>query len=112
MARPDAPVLVLTTAPLELDAAALARTLVAGQLVACVNILPPMQSVYRWQGAIESASEVQLVMKTTMGCVEELRERLTRLHPYQVPEFLVIEACGGSIEYLEWLRLETAQPPR
>ena len=111
MARPDTPVLVLTTAPITLDAAALARALLSEQLVACVNILPPMQSHYRWQGAIESASEHQIVMKTTMARVEPLRERLTTLHPYEVPEFLVIEAIGGSEAYLGWIRLETS-PPR
>jgi periplasmic divalent cation tolerance protein len=111
MARPDTPVLVLTTAPVDVDAAALARTLLVEQLVACVNILPVMQSHYRWHGAIESASEHQIVMKTTMGCVDGLRERLTTLHPYEVPEFLVIEAIGGGDAYLEWVRVETA-PPR
>ena len=95
-----------------MDAAAVARTLLGEQLVACVSILPLMQSHYRWQGAIESAPEHQLLMKTTMACVEQLRERLATLHPYEVPEFLVIEASGGSEAYLEWLRLETAQPPR
>jgi periplasmic divalent cation tolerance protein len=111
MARPDTPVLVLTTAPTTLDAAALARTLLSEQLVACVNILPVMQSHYRWQGAIESASEHQIVMKTTTARVEQLRERLTTLHPYEVPEFLVVEAVRGSDAYLGWIRLETA-PPR
>ena len=111
MAQSDTPVLVLTTAPMELDAAALARTLLSEQLVACVNILPVMQSHYRWQGAIESASEHQIVMKTTMARVEQLQERLATLHPYEVPEFLVIEATGGSDAYLGWIRLETA-PPR
>ena len=111
MAHPDIPVLVLTTTPLDLDAAVLARTLLSDRLVACVNILPPMQSHYRWQGVIESASEHQGVMKTTMGCVERLRERLASLHPYAVPEFLVIEAVDGSDAYLGWLRLEAA-PPR
>ena len=110
MARPDTPILVLTTAPIDLDAAALARTLLSERLVACVNILPAMQSHYRWQGAIESATEHQIVMKTTAACVERLRERLSALHPYEVPEFLVVEA-GGSDAYLGWVRLETT-PPR
>ncbi len=112
MAHPDTPAIVLSTVPPDLDAAGLARTLLREQLVACVNILPPMQSLYRWQGTIESASEHQLVMKTTMGCVERLRARLATVHPYEVPEFLVIEASGGSEAYLEWLRLETPPPPR
>jgi periplasmic divalent cation tolerance protein len=111
MAHPDTPVLVLTTAPITLDAAGLARTLLSEQLVACVNILPVMRSHYRWQGVIESASEHQIVMKTTTARVEQLRERLTSLHPYEVPEFLVVEASGGSDAYLGWIRLETA-PPR
>ena len=111
MAHPDTPVLVLTTAPIDLDAAALARALLSEQLVACVNILPVMQSHYRWQGAIESASEHQIVMKTTMARVEQLQERLATLHPYEVPEFLVVEAVGGSDAYLGWVRLETG-PPR
>jgi periplasmic divalent cation tolerance protein len=112
MAQPDTPVIVLTTTPIDLQVATLARTLLSERLVACVNVLPVMQSHYRWQGDIESAPEHQLVMKTTMGCVEQLRERLTSLHPYEVPEFLVVEAVGGSEAYLRWLRLETAQPPR
>jgi periplasmic divalent cation tolerance protein len=112
MTRFDTPAIVLTTAPPELDIAGLARTLLSEQLVACINILPAMQSVYRWQGAIEAAAEHQLILKTTVGCVERLRERLATLHPYDVPEFLVIEASSGSDSYLEWLRGETAQPPR
>jgi len=112
MAHPDTAAIVLTTAPPELDVPSLARTLLSEQVVACVNILPAMQSLYRWQGAIEAAVEHQLILKTTMGCVERLRERLTALHPYEVPEFLVLEVGGGSDAYLGWLRGETVQPPR
>jgi periplasmic divalent cation tolerance protein len=105
-----AAVVVLTTAPLDLDVAPLARMLLSEQLVACVNILPPMESFYRWQGAIESATERQLLLKTTVACVERLRERLHALHPYDVPEFLVLHPSGGSKAYLEWIRAETRAP--
>ena len=109
MAHPDTPVVVLTTAPADLDTTALARTLLAEQLAACVNVLPAMQSHYRWQGAIEAATEHQIVLKTTLACVEPLQARLMALHPSEVPEFLVIEAAGGSDAYLAWVRLETAR---
>jgi len=112
MAHPDTAAIVLTTAPREFDVATLARALVTEQLVACVNVLPAMQSLYRWHGVIESAAEHQLILKTTMGCVERLRERLAALHPYEVPEFLVLEVSGGSEPYLGWLRDQIAQPPR
>lgn len=101
---------VLTTVPSELDADALARTLVAEHLVACVNVLPPMQSVYRWEGAVEAATERQLVLKTSADRVEGLRERLHELHPYEVPEFLVLGVEGGSEPYLGWLWRETRRP--
>jgi len=111
MAHPDTAAIILTTVPPELDTATLARSLLSEQLVACVNVLPVMHSHYRWQGAIESASEHQLILKTTMGRVESVRQRLEALHPYDVPEFLVIEASGGSEGYLAWLRGETVPPP-
>jgi periplasmic divalent cation tolerance protein len=99
----DAYVIVLTTFPADGDAAALARTLVDERLAACVNVLPPMQSIYRWEGQVEAATERQLVIKTTAARVEELKARLDSLHPYDVPEFLVLPVSGGSDGYLRWL---------
>ena len=96
-------VIVLTTLPADADATPLARTLVYERLAACVNVLPPMQSIYRWQGNVEEASERQLIIKTTAARVEELKTRLSALHPYDVPEFLVVPIADGSDSYLRWL---------
>lgn len=96
-------VLVLTTFPADGDAEALARALVEEKLAACVNILPPMTSIYRWKGVVERANERQLLLKTTAVNVDVLRQRLLALHPYDVPEFLVIPIASGSPDYLSWL---------
>ncbi len=81
----------------------LAQTLVDEHLAACVNVLPPMQSIYRWQGQVHVDDERQLVIKTSSDRVEALQLRLRALHPYELPEFLVIEVAGGSQAYLDWL---------
>ena len=96
-------VIVLTTFPVEGDADAFARTLVTERLAACVNVLPPMTSVYRWKGEIEQASERQLVIKTARSSLDRLKARLTELHPYDVPEILVIQIADGGEPYLKWL---------
>ena len=67
------------------------------------NVLPPMRSHYRWQGTVQVDDERQLVMKTTSSRVEALRERLSELHPYEIPEFLVLRVEAGSEAYLSWL---------
>lgn len=97
-------VLVLTTIGADTDAAALARTLVNERLAACVNILPEMTSVFRWKGQVEQDREQQVIIKTTGGRVAALRDRLRQLHPYELPEFLVLTAGGGSEAYLAWVR--------
>ena len=91
----DGAVIVLTTLAAEADAAALARTLVEERLAACVNVLPEMTSVYRWKGDIEQDRERQLVIKTSGETIEALRARLRELHPYELPEFLVLNAQGS-----------------
>ena len=96
-------VIVLTTLAVGTDAATLARTLVAERLAACVNVLPVMTSVYRWEGRVEEDQERQLVIKTAEGRVTALVDRLRTLHPYTVPEVLVIQASGGSEDYLRWI---------
>jgi periplasmic divalent cation tolerance protein len=95
--------IVLTTFPADGDADALARALVGERLAACVNILPPMRSIYRWQGAVEEASERQLIMKTAASRVADLKRRLAELHPYDVPEILVLPVSDGGESYLEWI---------
>lgn len=99
--------IVLTTIGADADAVALARTLVEERLAACVNVLPPMSSVYRWKGQLEHDREQQLVIKTTAGRVAALEARLRALHPYEMPEFLVIRVDEGSATYLGWLREST-----
>jgi len=96
-------VLVLTTLGLDADAVGFARVLVEEHLAACVNVLPPMTSVYRWKGSVEQESERQVVIKTTRSRVDALAARLRKLHPYEVPEFLVIAVSDGSDAYLAWL---------
>jgi periplasmic divalent cation tolerance protein len=94
--------IVLTTLGADADAAAIARTLVDERLAACVNILPPMTSVYRWQGKVEQDREQQVVIKTGADRVAALQARLRELHPYELPEFLVLDATGSEA-YLAWV---------
>ena len=110
MTHPGSAVVVLTTLGAAADAVQLARTLVDEGLAACVNVLSPMQSVYRWQGAVEVATEQQLVVKTTAARVPALEARLRALHAYELPEFLVLTA-DGSAAYLAWIA-ESVKEPR
>jgi periplasmic divalent cation tolerance protein len=96
-------VIVMTTLPGDADVAALARALVEARLAACVNILPPMESVYRWEGEIEQERERQLVIKTSRGRVAALWDRVRELHPYDVPEFVVLPIVDGNDAYLRWV---------
>ena len=100
-------VIVLTTIASTVDGQELASILVTERLAACVNVMPEMVSVYRWKGAVESERERQLIIKTTVGRLEGLKERLHEIHPYQIPEFVVIPIAGGSDRYLSWLRQST-----
>ena len=81
----------------------IARRLVELQLAACVNIFPGVQSIYRWQGAVESASEVLMLIKTSAARSQEVQSAIASLHSYEVPEFLVLPVLGGSKAYLAWL---------
>ena len=96
--------LVLTSIAAEGDADAIAKALVEERLAACVSVLPPMQSTYRWKGTVESAAERQLLIKTKAAQVAALEVRVRELHPYEVPEFLVLAIDAGSPAYLSWLR--------
>ena len=96
-------VLVLTTVGAGTDAAALARTLVDERLAACVNVLPEMTSIYRWKGTVEQDREQQLVIKTTSDLIAALEARIRELHLYELPEFVVLSAEGGSAAYLAWV---------
>ena len=108
----DQYVVVLTTMPAAGDAAkTFARTLVTERLVACANLLPPMTSIYRWEGEVQEDEERQIVMKTVRGRVPALLERIRQLHPYDVPEFLVLPVAEGSEAYLQWIVGATSPGP-
>jgi len=104
-------VIVLTTVPTSEAAAAIAQSLIEARLAACVNILPPMTSVYRWQGQISRDTEQQLMIKTTAARAAAVRALIAEQHPYQLPECLVCAATEGSPDYLDWVRSETTLPP-
>lgn len=95
--------IVLVTAPKIKVARKLARAALAARLVACANLMPKIESHYRWRGKVESAREVLLVMKTTRPKIEKLWELIQEKHPYDTPEFLVLPVTGGSAKYLTWL---------
>jgi periplasmic divalent cation tolerance protein len=102
--------IALTTLPAEHDAEQFASHLVDERLAACVNILPPVRSVYRWKDTMERASETQLIIKTTRDQIERLEARIREMHPYEVPEFLVISVAHGGSAYLSWVRDSTVKP--
>ena len=97
------PVVVLTTVGLTFDAASLARELVEQRLAACVNIVPQIRSIYRWQGKVEDDGEQLLLIKTTSERLDALRESLSARHPYEVPEFVVLTMDEIRGPYREWL---------
>ena len=109
MGSPDPAVqVVLVTAP-DLDTAARrGRALVEERLAACVNLVPGLRSIYRWEGALHDDAEVLLLVKTRTDRLEALSARVKELHPYALPEVLALPASGGSPAYLEWLRTESA----
>jgi periplasmic divalent cation tolerance protein len=110
---PEPPVAVLAcycTCPDLASAERVAETLVSERLAACVNLLPNVRSVYRWQGAVERADEVLLLIKTTRERLDALAARVPALHPYELPELLAVEAVGGLPDYLDWVVAETRAP--
>ena len=99
--------IVLTTVPKD-AAPVLASRLVEERLAACVNVQPPMMSTYRWKGRIEREEECQLILKTTTARVDELERRLRELHPYELPEFIVLQPSFAGSSYAAWVEAETA----
>ena len=96
--------IVLVTVPDAETAKKIARALVEERLAACVNVVPGLTSVYRWEGEVREDAELLLVAKTTDDALEELGERVRALHPYSVPEILAIEADRGFERYLAWVK--------
>jgi periplasmic divalent cation tolerance protein len=100
----------LTTCPDAATAERIAETLVGEGLAACVNVLPGVTSIYRWQGVVERAGEVLLVIKTTEAGFAALEERLVALHPYELPELIAVPIDHGLPVYLDWVRNQIARP--
>jgi periplasmic divalent cation tolerance protein len=99
--------LIFTNMPDASTAQVLAQRLVADRLAACVNMLPGVQSVYHWQGAMEQACEVTLLIKTTQARYAELELAIKAAHPYQVPEIIATPIVAGLPAYLDWIIKET-----
>jgi periplasmic divalent cation tolerance protein len=95
---------VLCTCANEKDALRIANTIVEERLSACVNILPGIRSIYRWQEQLESEQEILLIVKTTHERFPMLRDRIVALHPYETPEILALPVVDGLEKYLIWLR--------
>jgi periplasmic divalent cation tolerance protein len=93
------------------EAQRVARALVEKRLAACVNVMPGVRSVYRWQDAIEDEEEVLLFIKTSRALMEELRGEIERLHSYEVPEVIALQVVDGSERYLAWMNRELAHKP-
>lgn len=98
---------VLTTAPNTEVGALIARALVEERLAACVNVIPGVRSIYCWKDEVQDDPEVVLIIKTRADRCEALAARIKDLHPYDVPEVLVLPAVGGSADYLAWIETET-----
>jgi periplasmic divalent cation tolerance protein len=103
---------VLTNLPDSESAFNLARTLVERRLAACANVLSPATSFFRWEGRLEAAPEVPLLLKTTTERYPELERALRELHPYDIPEILAFEADRGLPAYLEWVEAECKPHPQ
>ena len=102
--------LVLTTLPDKAGADALAARLVEQHLAACVNILAPCESVYRWQGAVETASEIPLFIKTTRDRYPALEAAVRAMHPYEIPELVALPITTGLPAYLDWVAASVTMP--
>jgi periplasmic divalent cation tolerance protein len=96
-------VLVLTTLPGDADGPAFGRALVDERLVACANLMAPMESVYRWEGQVVQETERQVILKTSRDRLSALWDRVRELHPYEVPEFIVLTIADGNDAYLRWI---------
>ncbi|MEQ1772514.1 MAG: divalent-cation tolerance protein CutA [Burkholderiales bacterium] len=109
MTQPNDVLLVLTNLPHREAAAELAKSLIAEKVAACVNILGACTSVYRWQGKIENAEEIPLLIKTTGARYAALEATIRRMHPYELPEIIAVPLAQGLSGYLQWVAEETRE---
>jgi len=100
-------IIVFITAPNEEESARIGHALVGERLAACVNIIRPVRSIYRWQGRIEDEQEVLMIIKTKKALFERLQDRVKKLHSYSVPEIIALPLVQGDAKYLDWLGQET-----
>jgi len=103
--------IVLTTIGSAEEGRKLARLLVDRQLAACVNLVPRIESIYRWQGAVDQAEEVLLIIKTTRSAFPKVQETIQENHPYDLPECVSVEVDAGSERYLSWIS-ESVSPQK
>lgn len=108
MSTPEETLLVITNLPDADSAGRIGRLLVEQRLAACVNILAPCTSVYRWNDAVETATEIPLLIKTTLARYPALQAALTAAHPYELPEIVAVPLLEGLPAYLAWVGAETA----
>ena len=104
----DAAIIVLTSLPDQEAAQALARTLLAGRLAACVNVGSSVESMYHWRGEIETAREVPVVVKTRRALYGAVEAAIVAAHPYELPEIIAVPVIHGLAGYLDWIDTETA----
>lgn len=103
------PLLVLTNLPDVASAEKLARALVESRAAACVNVFSACRSIYRWQGAVEAADEIPLLIKTTRAAYPRVEEVVRAQHPYDVPELIAVPITHGLPAYLDWVAKETEE---
>jgi periplasmic divalent cation tolerance protein len=104
--------IIFTTAGSQEEASKIAHALVERRLAACVNIVPRIESVYRWQGKVETAEEWLLLIKTQAELFERVRDAVKELHSYDLPECVMLEVTAGSQQYLNWIVENTDSPQR
>jgi periplasmic divalent cation tolerance protein len=103
MSNPENILLVLTNVPDTETASLLAETLITQKLAACVNILSPCQSIYIWEGNVERANEIPMLIKTTQLQYDALQAAIIKAHPYELPEIISINVDGGLPQYFQWV---------
>ena len=107
MPEQNQPLLVINTCPGSITAKNIATHLVANELAACIQIIPGVQSYFRWSGKVEVAEEYLLFIKTTAACLEQVEKAILKLHPYELPEIISVPITGGLSGYLTWINDST-----
>lgn len=104
------PILIMTNFPDKKGAVALAEALIDQHLAACVNVLSPCTSIYRWQGTVESVDEIPILIKTLRQQYDRVEQLIKIMHPYELPEVIMVPILNGLPAYLQWIANETQQP--